>query len=58
MRPSLWALNAAVLVTNAAVLTTLDPGAGALVLMAVVTGLLALATAVAAWAQRERDTPL
>ena len=53
----MWVLNAAVLVTNAAVLTALDPGTGALVLMAVVTALLALATALTTWAHRKRPTP-
>ncbi len=42
---ALWVANAAVLVTNAALLTALDPGTGVLVLMAVVTGLLALGSA-------------
>ncbi len=45
---ALWVLNAAVLVTNAAILTVLDPGAGPLVLMAVLTALLALGSAVVA----------
>ncbi len=45
---ALWVLNAAVLVTDAAILTVLDPGAGPVVLMAVVTALLALGSAVVA----------
>ncbi len=49
---ALWVANAAVLVTNAALLTALDPGTGVLVLMAVVTGLLALGSALLARARR------
>ncbi len=49
---ALWVLNAAVLVTNAAILTALDPGSGVLVVMAVLTGLLALASALVARAKR------
>ena len=48
----LWVVNAAVLVTNGAILTALDPGSGVLVVMAVVTGLLALASALVARAKR------
>ena len=55
---ALWVLDAAVLATNAAILAALDPGRGALVLMAAVTALLALATALRAWLSRGGPTPL
>ncbi len=45
---ALWVLNAAVLVTNAAILVALDPGVGVLVVLAVLTGLFALGSAVVA----------
>ncbi len=54
---ALWILNAAVLVTNAAILTALDPGSGVLVLMAVVTGLLTLGSALVARAGPKRTGP-
>ncbi len=41
----LWVTNAAILVTNAAVIAAWEPGMGPLVLMAVTTALLALGTA-------------
>ena len=55
---ALWILNAAVLVTNAGILTALAPGSGVLVLMAVVTGLLALGSALVARAGRKGTAPL
>ena len=54
---ALWILNAAVLVTNAAILTALDPGSGVLVLMAVVTGLLALGSALVVRSGRKGTAP-
>ena len=45
---ALWVLNAAVLVTNAAILAAFDPGMGVLVVLAVATALLALGSALIA----------
>ena len=54
---ALWVLNAAVLVTNAAILVALGPGRGALVLLAVITALLALGSALVARARRDGSAP-